>query len=202
MLINPNGPLPILPGTRLLTESFSIVGVEFEDPKESSRTWRIERLYAPIKGRALGGIRAQLIDNKGFVSFVNQRDLELLLDIATPGAWCHWANTYYPGLNDPEDGWFGICCDAQDRNDQLQSYEMFLREYYAANYQYNSIPSNIEYTRRIHVDEGQDVEELMLFLWDQDPRTGCGPDGRIETIERRWSSVEERRVRWDRVLCA
>jgi hypothetical protein len=79
---------------------------------------------------------------------------------------------------------------------------MFLRSYYLDNYQYSYIPSNLEYTRRIHADEGRDVEELLLFLWDQDPRTGYGPDGRIETIERRWSSVEERRMKWDLVICA
>jgi hypothetical protein len=199
VLLDPNGPLPILPGTRLLTESFSLVGVEFEDPKQDGRVWRIERLFAPIRGRALGGVRARVVDNKGFTSFVNQRDLELLLDVATPGSWCHWSGTYYPGLNDDKDGWYGLCCDAEDLRDQLQEYELWLRDYFSSTYQYTQLPSNLEYTRRVHVEDGKDVEELLLFLWDQDPETGLGPDGRYETIDRRWRSVEERRVVWDRV---
>ena len=199
MLINPHGQLPILPGTHLLTESFSLVGTVFEDPKQDGRTWSIERLFAPLRGRALGGIRARVVDNKGFMSFVNQRDLELLLDLAKPGDWCHWDRSVYPGLNDEEDGWFGICCDEYDRRDQLQEYELFLRSYYSD--QYTQLPAGFEYTRRIHKDYGKTVEELLLFLWDLDPSTGLGPDGRLETIERRWSSVEERSVIWELEPC-
>ena len=61
MLIDPNSRLPILPGTRLLTETFSLVGVEFEDPKVDGKTWRIERLFSPIPGRALVS-DGQLVD--------------------------------------------------------------------------------------------------------------------------------------------
>ncbi len=201
MLINPNGPLPVLPGTRLITEPLSLVGVEFDDPREDDRTWRIERLFAPIKGRALGGIRARVTDNKGFISFVNQRDLELLLDLATPGGWCQWNDSVYPGLNDEQDGWYGLCCDTEDLRDQLQEYELYLRDYYKAEHSLDYVPDNLEYTRRVHTESGRDVEELLLFLWDRDPETGMGPDGRLETIDRRWKSVEERRMRWDRVPC-
>lgn len=198
MLINPHGVLPVLPGTHLLTESLSLVGAVFDDPKQEGRTWRIESLFAPVSGRALGGIRARVVDNKGFLSFVNQRDLELLLDLASPGDWCPWSRSEYPGMNAEEEGWFGICCDAQDLRDQLQEYELFLRGHY---HNYTQLPAGFEYTRRIHKDYGKTVDELLLFLWDADPATGQGPDGRLETIERRWSSVEERRVVWDMEPC-
>ena len=125
MLINPCTPLPVMPGTRILAEPLGLVGVPVEDPRQHGRTWTITNLFAPIHGRALGGIRAKLLDYKGFISFINQRDLELLLDVARPGEWCPWLNTEYPGVNSSEEGWFGICCDVEDMLDERQEYNCY-----------------------------------------------------------------------------
>ena len=200
MLLNPNGVLPVLPSTHILTEDFGLAGTQFEDPIETNRIWTIYRLFSPLKGRALGGIRAKVVDNKGFISFVNQRDLELLLDIAKPGAWCAWLGAPYPYVNDQEDGWCGLCCDEEDLRDELHEYELMLRQQYNEHYQVQCIPSGVEYTRRIHAEESRDYEELLTFLWDKDPETNYGPDGRLETLQRRWCSVEHRKVVWNRML--
>jgi hypothetical protein len=183
--------VPTLRGTRIVTETFGLAGFQLEDPRQQGRLWTIQYLFAPIPGRALCGIRAQLLDQQGFVSFVNQRDLELLLDLAKPGGWCHWADQEYPGVNCYDEGWYGICADTVDLEDDLQLREMNLRQQYGG-----VIPNNVELERKVHLDDGRDYEELLLFLWDKDPDTGYGPDGRIETINRRWSEVERTKVTW------
>jgi hypothetical protein len=177
----------------MLTESFGLVGVLIEDPRRAGRNWTITNLFAPV-GRALNGIRAKLVDEKGFVSFVNQRDLELLLDIAQPGQWCPWTESRYPGINSFEEGWFGICCDDDDLLDDLYERELMLRQ------QYNGlIPDGVELSRRVHLEDNNDQEELLLLLWDRDPDTNYAPDTRMETLRRRWVQVERRRLIWSRV---
>ena len=197
MLVNPFGALPVLPGTRILSESFGLDGVRFDDPQQRGRVWFVYRLFAPIAGRALGGVRAKLVDNKGVITFVNQRDLELLLELAKPGEWCHWANCAYPGLNDELDGWYGLCCDAEDLRDDLHEHELILRQQYQS---YGYLPSGLEYTRNVHMDKKYDVQEGLVFLWDKDTETNYGPDGRLETIERRWRSVERRQLQWEMLV--
>lgn len=200
MLLNPNGALPILPSTHILTEDFGLAGTQFEDPVDTGRIWTIHRLFAPLSSRMLGGIRAKVVDNKGFISFVNQRDLELLLELAKPGAWCPWLGASYPYINDTDDGWIGLCCDSVDLLDELHEHELILRQQYLEHYQCGYVPSGVEYTRKVHKEDKVDYEELLTFLWDKDPETQYGPDGRFETLERRWCSVEHRKVIWDRVL--
>ena len=193
MLLNPMQGVPVLLGTRILTETFGLVGVVIDDPRLAGRAWTITNLFAPI-GRALNGIRAKVVDDKGFVSFVNQRDLELLLEIARPGQWCPWTDTLYPGVNDFADGWFGICCDDDDLLDDLHERELLLRQQYSG-----IIPDGVELTRRIHFDDSNDQEELLQLLWDRDPDTNYAPDPRMETLRRRWVQVERRQLLWSRV---
>lgn len=196
MIVDPYGQLPILPGTRLLTTDFGLGGQQFDDPKEKNRVWTIWRLFCPIATRAIGGIRAKVVDNKGFISFMNQRDLELMLGYAKPGDWCKWARSHYPGVNDDVDGWYGLFCDEDDLRDDLHEFELVSRNQYA---QYGYLPSGIEYKRDVHLDLEKDRTELFTFLWDRDPATGVGPDGRLETLERRWAVVERRNVNWQKI---
>jgi hypothetical protein len=195
VLLNPQQSLPVLPGSRMLSDCLGLVGVLIEDPCQPGRRWTICNLFAPIKGRFLGGVRAKLQDEKGFISFINQRDLELLLDIAKPGDWCPYLDTKYPYINDEEDGWFGICCDAEDLVDDLYERELLLRQQYGG-----IIPSHVEVSRRVHHDDNKEEEELLLFLWDKDPETNYSPDPRLDTLMRRWTTVERTRIKWSRVL--
>jgi len=195
MLVNPySTPLDVVPGTRVLQEQLGLTGAVFDDPKHPDRYWQVVTAYAPLPGRALGGIRARVIDNKQFSSFVNQRDLELLLDIASPGGWCPWANELYPGINDEVEGWFGLCADKEDLVDDLFERELHLRVQHPG-----GILQPQEMRRLIHLSPRNDVEYLDLLLWDADPTTGLGPDPRLETVERRWAPAERTQLIWDRL---
>lgn len=193
MLVDPLQPLPRYPGSRLLTVGFGVVGAELPDPLHNKRRWLVQRLYAPILGRALAGIRAQLIDNKGFISFINQQDLELLLGLARPSDWCPWTERYYPGINSPEEGWFGICCDREDLRDDLYINELSLRHQYGG-----YLPTGLEYQRKVYYEKEDETEELLQVLWDKAPEDNSTPDSRMDTLDHRWTLVEKKRVVWSR----
>jgi hypothetical protein len=193
VLIDSRGLLPVHPGSRILTTDLGLCGVQFEDPVQFNRVWTVHQVLGPIEYRKLGGIRVRVIDEEGFVSFVNQQDLELLLELARPGDWCAWQDKEYPGLNCPEEGWFGVCCDIEDLKDDLFIREIFLRQ------EQPILPSSTEIKRRIHFDKDNEAEELLALLWDKDPETGLTPDTRMETLGRRWIKIERERVSWQRL---
>jgi hypothetical protein len=193
MLLNVYQRHPVvIPGTRLLEATLGVVGVRIPDPEHALRAWEVQGLYMPIEGRALGGVRAKLIDQKGFITFCNQRDLEVLLGIGQPGLLVEWRDDAYVGPGDRE--WCGLCCDEDDLLDDLQEREMFLRAQLPA----GVLVPNLEMERRVHLHGSYDCEESYLVTHDSDPETGLFPDTRFETIERRWIRSERRRVRWDR----
>lgn len=203
MLVNPYAPesrelLAPIPGTNIINETLGVVGTVVRDPKNLVRAWTIQALYTPVRGRRLGGIRAKLQDQKGFITFCNQRDLEVLLDIASPGGYCVWLDTEYVAHTDSE--WFGLCVDEVDLLDDLYDRELEARSTYPDNY----VLTGISFERRVHNGPRNDYIELMHMLWDLDTETGIGPDTRFETLERRWTSVErtspaERAKLWLRV---
>ena len=191
MLINPHTTrLPTIPGTRILEDSMGLSGLQLHDPINPLRVWMLHYLYAPISRRKVGGVRAKLIDNKGYMSFCNQRDLEVLLGIAKPGSRCHWTGTNYPEYGDCE--WFGFCVDLEDLEDDLLERELRIREAFPP----GILPSNIQLTRRVH-DTNADYEELHMLLYDMDRLTGYGPDPRLETISQRWVRVERTPLPWE-----
>jgi hypothetical protein len=194
MIINVFRDRPlVIPGTRLCEATFGIVGARIPDPHNVQRIWEVQSVFAPLEGRALNGVRTKLIDQKGFVGFCNQRDLEVLLGMALPGTYCPWAEEEYVG---PEDeGWFGLCCDDEDLLDDLYEREMLLR----AQVPGGVITTDYDIERRVHLDKNDDHEELFVLLGDYDMETGMFPDQRFETLERRWIRSERRRVRWNRI---
>jgi len=78
-------------GTRMLESTYGLDRVQIPDPKTPGRLWRVQGLYLPVHGRALGGLRAKLEDQKGFITFCNQRDLEVILGLGAPGQYCPWS---------------------------------------------------------------------------------------------------------------
>jgi hypothetical protein len=179
-------------GTRLLQATFDLVGAQIRDPFRSSRLWTLQAFYAPVRGRALGGVRARLTDQKNFVTFVNQRDLEVLLGIAEPGTWCQWARQEYEPVD--SSGWYGFAMDDDDLEDDLHDREMVLRVGSPDGFLMEG-----ELHRRVHLDEDFDAEEYFILIWDADPETGMSPDMRLETVERRWKRVERTRNRWEHI---
>ncbi len=190
MLLNPNRvQLQTIPGTRILEETFGLVGFHHVDPREPRRSWVLQCLYAPIKRRRLNGIRAKFMDTKGFVSFCNQRDLEVILGIAYPGSVCLWADMDYEEVGDP--GWFGFCMDEEDLMDDLLERELRLR-----GGQPGTLAQGLQIERRLH-NAGSDVQELHLLIGDYDPVTYISPDPRLETVCKRWVRVERVPLVWE-----
>ena len=183
MLTNPfTNPIPLVEGTRMLAQFIGVEGRALQDPKEPWRWWTIQRFFGPIPGRRLSGIRAKLEDTRGFVTFCNQRDLEVLLGLGIPGQRCPWLKEDYLEPSDPD--WYGMCADSEDLQDDLQERELFIR---------NSQPNPatclqpwIQLTRLVHLDEGNDVSELYTLIQD---------DGyNLTTINRRWTRIERQKA--------
>lgn len=187
--------------TRLLQDGLGIVGCEFHDPLDKGRRWSVHQVFAPLASRMIGGVRAKVVDTRGFISFVNQRDLEVLLGMGEPGDLCPWLGSAYVEPGDPE--WFGLCVDDDDLADDLLLRELELRAVYPVlnGCSYAPSPGQPEQTiaRRIHLDFNRDVEELLLLRWDYDPDTKMCPDTKLETINNRWVRAERKNVRWQQL---
>ncbi len=194
MLINPYGErkLPTYPGTRLVSVELGVMGATVQDPWRPDRSWTVRGIYAPSKGRALGGLRIKLEDNKNFITFCNQRDFEVLIGLGEPGKLCIWADEDY--VEPKSDSWFGLCTDDADLIDDLFDREMAIRAEMPG-----VLTTGLEIWRRIHLSRGLDVLEFHILIADAD-RDGYGPDPRIETIEDRWSAVERTKQRWEAIL--
>lgn len=191
MIVNPHtqeGRSLIRPlgDTNLLEDTFGLVGTKITDLHNRFREWTVLSLYAPTLGRAVGGIRAKLVDQKGFVTFCNQRDLEVLLELASPGGWCQWLGCDY--VEPSSDEWLGFCADEDDLIDDLFDRELEARALYCPNGE--PLPNVLNFVRRIHDGLHNDFEEEMLLISDMCRETGVSPDFRFETVINRWRSVE------------
>ena len=190
MLLNPfQATIQVIPGSRILTETLGLFGVSIEDPVQVGRRWTITGLYGPVFGRKLGGIRAKLEDDKGFITFCNQRDLEMLIGLASPGNFCPWTSSTYPEWDSSD--FYGLCADDDDLRDDLYDRELTLRAQ-----QPGVIPFGQELIRRVHTDAKRDFEELYTMLYDCDPITGYGPDPRFKTLSKRWARVQREAMTW------
>ena len=194
MIVHPfreRGRLGVV-GGRLLAETFGLVGVAVRDPHEPRREWKIEGLYAPIWGRAVGGIRARMVDQKNVVSFINQRDLELLLGIVRSGDFCRWLGSDYV---DPYDRrWVGFYMDDEDLRDDLYARETELRYHQEQMTGSQVLPVQLELDR--YVRSNADQHEMLCLLFDHDQESGYAPDTRLETIDLRWKRIERQGVSW------
>lgn len=190
MLVNPyNAHLAVLEGSRLIRDERidQLIGLQVPNG-DRRRTWTIQSFLLPTE-RALGGVRAKLQDQKGFISFLNQRDLEVAIGLGLPGDNCPWLGSDYVSPEDKE--WVGLYADEEDLVDDLYERELFIRQSYPL------IPEGTSLTRHVHIERGIDVEETYVLLWDIDPCSGMSPDPRFCTILARWQRVERVRVRWE-----
>jgi hypothetical protein len=191
MIVNPHtqeGRALIRPlgDTHILEDTFGLVGTKIIDLHNRYREWVVHSLYAPALGRAVGGIRAKLVDQKGFITFCNQRDLEVLLEVASPGGWCQWLGCDY--AEPSSDEWLGFCADDDDLIDDLYDRELEARALYCPNNE--PLPNGLNFNRRVHGGLYDDFEEEMLLIADMCRETGMSPDARFETVINRWRSVE------------
>jgi hypothetical protein len=200
MLLNPFKDPPdrfCIEHSRVLGEGFlpnQFAGTVLKDLQDPTRLWTLACFYMPLRSRALQGVRAKFIDQKGFITFCNQRDLELLLGFAKPGMWCPWTNSPYPELDGPD--FYGFFMDYEDCVDDLHGWEMAKRqEYWQRGFQ--AIPETFSITRHLHLEARVDVEQVDLFLHDYDPVTGLSPDFDVQHISHRWRRVERNSVSWN-----
>jgi len=181
------------------------LGREVQDPLEPRRVWMIHSFFTPAPGRMLGGLRARVVDLKGFTSFINQRDLEVLLGLGKPGDYCKWLGQKYtkPGEAD----WYGFCCDEVDLQDDLHTREIELRATFPILPGFLDAQFGItdtigyapaEMTRLLHLDRAYDVEEHLVLRCDVDFSTGSRPDSKVNTVSERWVRVGRDKVIWER----
>lgn len=181
-------------GTRILRNDFGLSGVVLYDPKEEGRNWTISSLYLPLR-RKIGGVRAKCVDQKGFVSFINQRDLELVLGIGKPGGWCKWLGDTYPETDDPS--FYGFCMDTEDVFDDLYDKELLIRAAQTeVTGQVLAIPQGTDVSQLIHYDARNDAIRRCLLIADRDAEFGICPDPRLETLNQRWAVYENEKVEW------
>lgn len=199
MLVHPDRDRDLLTlcAGRLLLESFGVVGARIRDTQNFSRIWQVTHLFAPIPHRSLSGIRARLKDDKGFISFLNQRDLEVSIGLVQPGDYCAWLHQDYVATNHRD--WYGPCLDGEDLMDDLFLRETELRATQEEMTGSVYLPTGYELERRIHIATESDFEELLYLRGDIDFETGSYPDVRMKTIEQRWVRVERRPLEWKHV---
>lgn len=147
-------------------------------------------MFEPLP-RAIGGLRARCVDQKGFSSFLDQMSLEILLGLAIPESTCYWAGQEYPSTDSDE--WFGFCMDPDDLVDDLYVRELSLRADSLI------LAPGSEIARRLHLDSGRDVEELFTLVWDGDRTTGQSPDTRMSTLAHRWAKVCRDPITWEAI---
>lgn len=191
--------LEAIPGTRILVATLGVIGKSVVAPDNDERIWTVVALYTPLSGRVIGGVRAKLVDEKGFFTFCNQRDLELLLGEAKPDTYCHWLGSNYVPTTSRD--WCGFCVDEEDLLDDLYDRELEARAQIPVG---AALPDGLGFERNVHNGTGNDYIENMMLLWDKDPESGQQPDVRMGTVQSRWVSIErthwrERKNLWERL---
>lgn len=164
------------PGTRILREDFGLLGATIRD---GDLEWYVLGVYGPVPGRRVDGLRVRLVDDEDFVSFLNQRDLEVMLGIASPGSRCSWTGEPYPGPHDPE--WVGIFADPEDQLDDLHARELELHAQ-------GGLTTTTSIDRKIQYRPGRGYEDSYVFL----PYRAHALT--ISTIEERWARAERKGV--------
>lgn len=181
----PLGRLDATPGTRLLVTPTGLIGHVGEF---LGHQWEVLNEFCPIRGsRKLSRLR--VVDQYGFVSFINEMDFHLIEGSMRPGQFHPWSMQMYPEIGDYKDGWEGLHLEEEDLEDDLHYRELEWR----ASIHWGMLPPYQQLTRYMHSD-GVGYRMLEMFLQDIDPETREGPDFRIETLSKRWAQVEKEKV--------
>lgn len=182
----------------LLDGDFGLIGVQVRDTEVPKRVWTIQGFYSPIWGRKISGIRAKVRDQYGFVSFINQRDLEVLLGEGIPGDHCSWLGEEYVSPFD-EHQWIGFAMDDDDLRDDLYDREMQTRLDWLDICGEVRPLAEVEIERSIYTGPKQNRQEVLYLFRDDDPETGETPDTKLSTVQRRWTRISITALRWEDV---
>ena len=168
------------------------IGKSVRDPDNKSRLWTVRDAFAPEEDVAAGnslGVRFRCIDARGFVTFINQRDLEVLLGYGKPGERIPWSdNRYYVSVFS-EAHWVGFQVQKWDSLNDLHLRETAIR--IDRGYGNAPIPMGATITRLIHMRDGQDLEVKFTCVGNADRHSGYGPDTQFGSVEYRWNCVEK-----------
>ena len=156
MIINPFREKPDRFGnTRLVTADLGLAGKKVRDPR-TSRVFVLSHIFGPVNSLAIQGIRVRGQDKNGIVSFINQRDLEVLLGLGVPGRTCRWFGRDYVDPSEPE--WIGFAMEPEDSQDDLLIQEMQLVETKGPPKQGDQL------IRDLHCSETKDIREEWLYF--------------------------------------
>lgn len=183
--------LEVIPGTRLLSSTCGLIGKAFYDPDDKKRLWTVLNELRPVQ-KYKEHVRLRVVDQYGFISFINEMDYEILYGSAKPGEVHPIYEVEYADVGDTSGGWLGLCADDEDLKDDIHIRELELRQQYG----WDIVLPSMELTRYVHSGSRIDEKRLEMLLWDADPETGLGPDMRLDTVSSRWVLVERERVAW------
>ena len=120
--------LDAVPGTRLVLNPYGHIGKRFPDPENSCRVWAVFNEFLPNEDSPL--IRLRAVDQKGFVTFINEMDCDLLRGTARPRQLHARTELQYPEIGCHRDGWRGMYVTERDLEDDLHIRELELRAQY------------------------------------------------------------------------
>jgi hypothetical protein len=190
-----------IPGSRLLMVNSPVIGKGIPDDDDSDRVWTVTNLYAGIPRRTGNlGVRYRCVDNSGFVSFINQRDAEVLMEIGSSGERVPWDDGVQTYAS-PRDAnrWEGFCMSQIELNDDLYAFESWLRMYHGTKdpaAPVKILPPGSSHKRRVYVGANRFYEEKWELVLDADPTSGMGPDTALETVDKRWRRTQMTPVAW------
>lgn len=180
--------LETLPGTRVLSSTLGLVDRRMPDPTDRGRVWTVVNVLYPADGNH---VRLRLCDEGGFITFIRQKEFEVLTGRCKPGSICPWDGEEYPEIGDSVGGWRGIEVTELDLEDDLFLRELDLRQQAG----WGVLPP-LQLQRFMKTSDSKNEVLLELLRWDADPDTGIGPDYRLETLGRRWCRVQREEIEW------
>jgi len=174
----------IIPGSRILKETFNLIGHEIVDRQTPGGKWLISGVYAPIAGRKPQGIRVKVTNPMTqAVTFVEQLYLEVALSIAEPGSYCLWSQSAYPAPG--SSSFHALVCDDDDLEDDLYDRELIYRDLP------DPLPEGSTIERTYQSEPGAVFHEILTLVNGPANR---GPNSLgIQNIDARWKRVERSR---------
>lgn len=190
----------------MLSHLHDTINVKFEYPENTGRIWETRCIFNPIPQRMIAGYRWMCVDQFGFISYVEQRDFEMLLGIGKPGDKIPWNPRYkYVEYSDPE--FCGLQLDDDDIDEIIYMYEEGLRQQSSNGLlngfvQWNDGPQVADLFLQLMTSENANYMYHFSFLTDSmreiiEPNSQIKqyvPNWRVGNVRSRWAKVEALRI--------
>lgn len=180
--------LKTLGASRRVDSMMEVLDMQFQCPSNVKRAWTVKGVYAPVPNYRIGGVRLLVEDQKKVKSVVNQRDAELLLGLAKPGAHCHWHDGPYAKPGDPT--WVGLTVTADDLQDIIMDQEAWAR--YSSYSRGTGLSIEAGRTFGLYLYDGDvTTRQMWRFVGDSNPI-----DFSLEGMSQRWTRDKAERQVW------